>query len=232
MCPPVTTLYRLFRDQLPVGKAAASSTPAVGPGDNETVREIGVNLRILAALVFVTLQSPMAAALPARPGATPPEWQLSGWINSRPLKLADLRGQAVLVRWFTSQECPHCSATAPALNEFHSQFGTRGLQVIGAYHHKSDSPFDRSTVQKIAGAYGFKFPVAIDDDWKTLRSWWLDHKTDSASTSVTFLLDQKGVIQHIHPGGRYVKGDKDYAAMIAKIHELLKSSSTTPRRSS
>jgi hypothetical protein len=34
-------------------------------------------------------------------------------------------------------------------------------------------------------------------------------------------MDKRGVIRHIHPGGEYVKGDKDYAAMKTKIDELL-----------
>jgi len=34
------------------------------------------------------------------------------------------------------------------------------------------------------------------------------------------------VIRHIHPGGSYVKGDKAYQAMQAKIEELLKEKQT------
>lgn len=36
-------------------------------------------------------------------------------------------------------------------------------------------------------------------------------------------LDQsrQGVVRHIHPGGQYVKGDADDAALQAKIEELL-----------
>lgn len=39
--------------------------------------------------------------------------------------------------------------------------------------------------------------------------------------SVIFLIDQNGIIRHIHPGGHYVKGDEEYAAMQSAIEELL-----------
>jgi len=60
----------------------------------------------------------------------------------------------------------------------------------------------------------------VDPEWRTLKQWWLD-RGDERWTSVSFLLDRKGVVRHIHPGGQYVKGDKDYDAMKAKIEELL-----------
>jgi hypothetical protein len=53
-----------------------------------------------------------------------------------------------------------------------------------------------------------------------LRRWWLNHG-EGNWTSVSFLIDRKGVIRHIHSGGEYVKGDKDYAKMKKQIEALL-----------
>ena len=153
-------------------------------------------------------------------GTQPPEWQVTNWFNGPPVKLADLRGKVVLVRWWTAPECPYCRATAPALNEFYEKYHGQGLEVIGFYHHKSDEPLKVETVRKYADAFGFKFPVAIDTDWKTLHQWWLDSGRRDF-TSVSFLIDRNGVIRQIHPGGEYVKGDKAYAEMKAGIEKLL-----------
>jgi hypothetical protein len=38
---------------------------------------------------------------------------------------------------------------------------------------------------------------------------------------VTFLLDKKGVVRRVHPGGQYVQGDAGYAELRASIEELL-----------
>ena len=153
-------------------------------------------------------------------GQPAPEWQLTNWLNSAPLSVKALQGKVVLVRWWTAPQCQFCKATAPALNEFFADYQTQGFTVVGVYHHKVNPPLDPQTVKQFAAQYGFKFPVAIDNDWKALHRWWLD-PDGKQWTSVSFLLDRRGVIRHIHPGGQYVKGDKDYAAMKAKIEELL-----------
>ena len=153
-------------------------------------------------------------------GQPAPEWQLTNWLHSAPLTLKQLQGKVVLVRWWTAPQCPYCRATAPALNEFHSSYRDKGLRVIGVYHHKAAAPLDPQAVKDFAAQFGFQFPVAIDPEWRTLRRWWLDHD-DRRWTSVSFLLDRRGVIRHVHPGGQYVKGDPDYAAMKAKLEELL-----------
>ena len=153
-------------------------------------------------------------------GTRPPEWQVEHWLNSEPLRLAELKGKVVLVRWWTAPGCAFCTASAPALNEFYREYHSRGLEIIGFYHHKSEGPLRVKTVKRQAQEFGFKFPVAIDTDWRTLRQWWLG-AGDRDWTSVSFLIDRRGVVRHIHPGGQYVKGDKAYAEMKAKLEELL-----------
>ena len=146
-------------------------------------------------------------------------WEASDWINSPPLTLADLRGKVVLVRWFTSTDCPYCSATAPALNQLDEDFRARGLVVVGMYHHKASSPLDPKQVRGWVGDYKFKFPVAVDRDWRTLHRWWLDGR-ERDFTSVSFLIDKRGVIRRVHPGGAMALGSKDYAEMRAAVERL------------
>lgn len=153
-------------------------------------------------------------------GTKAPAWAVTNWINSAPIELESLQGKVVLVRWWTAPDCPYCKATAPALNEFHEKYSDQGLRVIGFYHHKSDEPLRAEQVKRFSKMFGFKFPVATDLDWKTLHRWWLDQGKNKW-TSVSFLLDRHGVIRHIHPGGQYVKGDKDYATMKTRIEQLL-----------
>ena len=64
----------------------------------------------------------------------------------------------------------------------------------------------REHVETYTNRFGFTFPVAIDREWKTLQRWWLNHES-RGWTSVTFVIDRKGIIRHIHGGGAYYEGD-------------------------
>jgi peroxiredoxin len=161
-------------------------------------------------------------------GTKAPGWEGAEWLNTEPLRLEDLRGKVVLVRWWTDT-CPFCGRSAPALNEFHARYAHRGLIVIGMYHAKpTDRPVTASEIREAARERGFGFPIAIDRDWSVLRHWWLDGGHRSA-TSVTFVIDQRGVIQHIHPGPAFhrevVRGDvrpsRDFGKLESIIEELL-----------
>ncbi|MEQ1860619.1 MAG: redoxin family protein [Chthoniobacteraceae bacterium] len=145
-------------------------------------------------------------------GSRPTEWTFTDWQGSPPLTLAGLRGKAVLIRWWTSPGCPYCSASADSLNAFAKKYRDRGLVVIGAYHHKAQTPLTTEHVTAQATRLGFNFPTAIDHDWRTLNAWWLD-KTDRGWTSVTFLIGRDGTIRHIHGGGAFFDGEPGHAAL-------------------
>jgi peroxiredoxin len=159
-------------------------------------------------------------------GVRPDDWKVRDWINSEPLALEELRGKVVLVRWWTAPDCAFCEASAPALNEFWKRYRDRGLVVVGLYHHKSSEALRLADVKKQSRKFGFEFPVAIDPDWTTLRRWWLS-KHDRGWTSVTFLLDQHGIIRHVHPGGAFFKGEAGYDVLEKKIEALLMKPATT-----
>jgi peroxiredoxin len=159
-------------------------------------------------------------------GTTPPEWTADAWVNSPPLRLADLRGRVVLVRWFMGASCPLCSATAPSLRALSEELGPRGLTVIALYHHRDGTPLDDESHVRAARTLGFAFPVARDPDAKTLRAWWLDGH-ERAYTSVSFLLDKRGRIRGVHEGGRYAPGEPAFQAIRSGILRLLDEGDTS-----
>lgn len=151
-------------------------------------------------------------------GTRAPQWDVTEWINGKLLSLDELRGSVVLVRWWTGPECPYCAASAPNLNALYEQYHAKGLVVIGFYHHKSPTPLTRRYVEELVKRYRFQFPVAIDPEWRTLKRWWLEGY-EHQWTSVSFLIDQQGVIRYIHPGGSYT--EEDMAALTPLIEDLL-----------
>ena len=155
------------------------------------------------------------------------EWGTLKWMNSQSLKLSELADKVVLIRWWT-ETCPFCAASAPALNEFHDAFKDKGLVVIGMYHPKPPGPRRQKTLEKAVERLGFEFPIALDMDWGTLRHYWLA-KGRHRWTSVSFLIDKRGKIRYIHPGGEYYKGEgetrteaqRDYDELKAMIEKLI-----------
>ncbi|MEM7145758.1 MAG: redoxin domain-containing protein [Verrucomicrobiota bacterium] len=153
-------------------------------------------------------------------GQKAPGWEIGEWVIGEGVDLVDLKGKVVLVRWFTGDHCPYCSATAPALNGLLEAYGERGLEVVGMYHHKSPEPFGVEEVEALVKGYGFTFPVGIDEKWAVLKRWWLFDEARKW-TSVSFLLDREGRIAWVHPGGKYEKGDADYIELTETIEGLL-----------
>jgi peroxiredoxin len=175
-------------------------------------------------VLALALRLLLATAVLGRPA---PEWPQVRWAQGGPTSLTDLRGKVVLLRFFTDPDCPYCSATAPALNELDRELRDRGLVVLGFYTPKpGPRPTTVEHVRKVARKYGFGFPVAVDDEWKVLKRLWLD-RADSGWTSASLLIDRRGVVRHVHPGGAFAKDSsdpqtrRDYEEMRAAIEALL-----------
>lgn len=153
-----------------------------------------------------------------RIGVAAPPFDFDAWLNSEPMALADLRGQVVLVRWWTDT-CPFCASSAPALRTLHEEYSPDGLTLIGVFHPKAgrDDPLDLPRVERVVEQREFEFPIAVDWDWRnrTLKEWWLTGP-DRPATSVTFILDKRGVIRFIHPGMEYhdENGQSDHAMCV------------------
>ena len=172
----------------------------------------------MLSAVFLAVFGLAAATRPGMSGqgliGTPsPDWPERRWVQGGPLQLADLRGKVVLIRFFMDPECPLCRATAPALNALHEEFASRGLVVIGMYTPKPrPRPTSVDEVRRHVNAYGFRFPVAVDDDWGALRRLWLDRVPDADFTSSSLLIDRAGIVRHVHPGGAFAPDAADAAA--------------------
>lgn len=97
------------------------------------------------------------------------------WLNSAPLKLAELRGNPVLVEFWT-YGCSNCLRTLPWLKDIHARYAGKGLAIVSVhtpeFPHERDIDLVRAAVDKL----GIRYPVMIDNDfsyWRALgnRYW-------------------------------------------------------------
>ena len=168
-----------------------------------------------------------------RIGTVAVQFEFEQWLNSKALSIADLRGSVVLLRWWTDT-CPLCASTSPTLRQLHEQYSSRGLKVIGVFHPKlgREKPIDVERVRRAVVSRQYAFPVAVDWQWRTLNNWWLDSRPKGVRvpTSVTFILDKKGVVRYVHPGMEYHDGaasqehaacENDFVAIRSTIDRLI-----------
>ncbi len=88
----------------------------------------------------------------------------------------------------------------------YERWKAKGLVVVGIHHPKIRSAFDADYVRKVAAQYGFRFPVAQDAEWQTIKAYGVGI-TFKEFTSVSFLVDREGITRFIHDGGEFHRSD-------------------------
>jgi thiol-disulfide isomerase/thioredoxin len=148
-----------------------------------------------------------------------PDWTFTRWIG-HPLSLEGLRGKVVLVRWWT-EGCHFCANTLPELETLRRDHAAEGLVVVGAFHPKPPREVSDRHIQAKAKRLGFSGPIAVDRDWTTLDRYWLAGHPERDWTSVSFLIDRRGVIRWVHGGGEYHRSaDPAHARCVLQLREL------------
>jgi hypothetical protein len=111
------------------------------------------------------------------------------WIDAKP----EVKGKVTLVRWWTNG-CPMCAASAGPLGDL-----AKKAPLIAIYTPKPPRDVAADQVRAYAKAIGMPGALAVDRDWAVLDRWMPPEKR--SFTSLTFILDKKGKIRFVHPGG-------------------------------
>ena len=122
-----------------------------------------------------------------------------------------------LLRWWTSG-CPFCADSLPALEALRKRH--RNLDVLAIHHPKPLGGVVSRTVVAEARRLGFEGSIALDQKWQLLRALQ-KRGLPTRSTSVSVLVDKKGIIRWIHQGPR-LHDDKGgrYPRAVHSLREL------------
>jgi cytochrome c biogenesis protein CcdA/thiol-disulfide isomerase/thioredoxin len=163
----------------------------------------------------VTLEEKLTSAFsPAAPGtkndygAAPDFVGIANWLNTDPLKIADLRGKVVLVDFWT-YSCINCIRTLPYITKWYDKYQDEGLVIVGV--HTPEFAFEENT-NNVATAlvqHGIRYPVAQDNDYQTWRAY------NNRYWPAKYLIDQNGRIVYTH------FGEGNYEETEAAIRSLL-----------
>jgi thiol-disulfide isomerase/thioredoxin len=140
---------------------------------------------------------------------TLPELQgISNWINTEPFTLASLRGNVVLLQFWTFA-CSNCQATIPYLVGWHDRYADKGLKIVSVHTPEFSYERDLNNVRRAVNKRQIKYSVAIDngfETWKAYNNQYWPH---------LFLADRQGIIKYDHIG------EGAYAETENKIRQLL-----------
>ena len=139
-------------------------------------------------------ESGQAAVTLAGAQRTAPEITgITHWLNSPPLKLADLRGKVVLVDFWT-HGCINCVNTLPYVTKLQEKYKDKGLVIIGV--HSPEFAFEKSTANVAAAIkrHGITYPVAQDNDFATWNAY------HNRFWPAQYIVDKSGKIVFQHAG--------------------------------
>ena len=153
-----------------------------------------------------------AAPVPRSSGPIAPDFEGGGaWINSAPLKLADLssQGKVVLIDFWT-YGCYNCSNTLPYMKQWWDKYKDQGLVIVGVHTPEFDSEHVLENVQDAVQRQGIGWPVVQDNDyaiWRAYGNHYWPH---------FYLVDERGQIIYDHIGeGGYDETNRQIAAALA-----------------
>lgn len=125
--------------------------------------------------------------------AQAPAFAKGTWYNSEPTTLEKLRGQVVLVDFWT-YGCYNCINTLPALKSYYSKYRDQGFTIVGVETPEFDSEKIPANLQGSMNKHGIKYPVVTDYNAETWRAYNID------AWPTIIILDKQGRIRYTHIG--------------------------------
>jgi thiol-disulfide isomerase/thioredoxin len=160
--------------------------------------------------IFGGRHTPLRAEgnLPGFAGAT-------GWLNSRPLAPADLRGSVVVVDFWTLT-CINWLRTEPYVRAWSRAYRDDGLVVVGVHTPEFSFEHDVDRIEKATGERAIDYPVAVDNDYAVWAAF------DNHYWPALYVADRDGVIRDHHFGeGRYEESERTIQRLLGVERELV-----------
>jgi thiol-disulfide isomerase/thioredoxin len=151
---------------------------------------------------------PAEGYLPAFAGAT-------GWVNSPPLSMDDLRGKVALVDFWTLT-CINWLRTEPYVRTWSKAYRDDGLVVVGVHTPEFSFEHEIDRVRQATQDRAIDYPVALDNDYAVWRAF------DNHYWPALYFVDRDGVIRDHHFGeGRYEESELVIQELLGVKRELV-----------
>lgn len=117
--------------------------------------------------------------------------------DGKEVKLADFKGEKVILYFYPKDDTPGCTAQACNLRDNYDSLLSKGYKVLGV------SVDDEKSHLKFIKKFNLPFPLLADTDHSIVESYgvWAEKsmfgKTYMGIVRTTFIVDEKGIIEEI-----------------------------------
>ncbi len=115
--------------------------------------------------------------------------EVQDWINSKPLKLSELRGKVVLIHFYAFQ-CHNCHANFEIYKRWHQELTDKGVVVVGIQTPETSLERDPQAVKAAAQDQGLQFPILVDLQSENWKAW------GNTMWPTVYVVDKDGYIRH------------------------------------
>jgi peroxiredoxin len=130
----------------------------------QTQRRVFYSIILILGLAWIFVSADRsgnstAGRIPApQKGFLAPDFELQT-LTGETIKLADLRGQAVVINLWTTW-CPPCREEMPTLEKMYKEYQDQGLVILGVNMTYQDDP---QAILTFVQKYGLTFPILLDE---------------------------------------------------------------------
>lgn len=136
--------------------------------------------------------------------------QVTGYVNTNPLKISDLRGKVVLVHFWT-YTCINCIHTIPHLNDWYGKYSDKGFVIASVHTPEFEFEKDIHNVKEAVKGFVIKYPVIQDNNYGTWNAY------ENRYWPRDYLLDNEGYIRYDHVGeGGYTETENMIQSLLAE----------------
>ncbi|HOW69955.1 MAG TPA: redoxin domain-containing protein [Phycisphaerae bacterium] len=130
--------------------------------------------------------------------------EVDTWLNAKPTTLAALRGQVVLIHFWTSSDV-NCTRNYPAYRSLQTAYAKKSVTFIGIHTPETEDESDAETVRRKAAENKFTFAIAVDNDKYNWDAW------GNQVRPAVYLVDKRGFVRfwwYGELGGKKTNGEK------------------------
>jgi cytochrome c biogenesis protein CcdA/thiol-disulfide isomerase/thioredoxin len=165
---------------------------------NSQLRQMLTSPTVHPSVVLPTQSAQETRLHMKRFGVAPELVGITNWLNTpTPFTLSQLRGQVVLVEFWTAN-CASCLVALPHVSQWYDRYHDQGFTVIGV--HTPEFEFEKApaVVEAAIRRFNIHYPIAQDNSYATWRAW------QNQDWPAAYLVDSQGEVRRIHFGeGRY-----------------------------